>query len=55
MIANVIPAFGIFARALDKSPEFDTLHKRIEGIELVDSITIDGHKLLNVVSLIPGR
>ncbi|KAH8170613.1 pyridoxal-dependent decarboxylase conserved domain-containing protein [Sarocladium implicatum] len=41
-------AFGIFARALDKSPEFETLHKRIEGIELVDSITIDGHKLLNV-------
>ncbi|KAJ5595047.1 uncharacterized protein N7459_001255 [Penicillium hispanicum] len=41
-------AFGIFARALDDSPEFATVKKGCEGIELVDSITGDGHKLLNV-------
>ncbi|KAL2202766.1 pyridoxal-dependent decarboxylase [Sarocladium strictum] len=41
-------AFGIFARALDQMPEFDTLHKQVEGVELADSITVDGHKLLNV-------
>ncbi|KAK0384985.1 hypothetical protein NLU13_7463 [Sarocladium strictum] len=41
-------AFGIFARALEKTQEFETLHKRVEGVELADSITVDGHKLLNV-------
>ena len=41
-------AFGIFARVLDDSPEFATVKKGCEGIELVDSITGDGHKLLNV-------
>ncbi|KAJ5506634.1 Pyridoxal phosphate-dependent transferase major region subdomain 2 [Penicillium expansum] len=41
-------AFGIFARVLGESPEFATIKKGCEGIELVDSITGDGHKLLNV-------
>ncbi|KAJ5899538.1 hypothetical protein N7495_004282 [Penicillium taxi] len=41
-------AFGIFSRVLDDSPEFSTIKKGSEGIELLDSITGDGHKLLNV-------
>lgn len=41
-------AFGIFGRVLDDSPEFATIKQGSEGIELVDSITGDGHKLLNV-------
>ncbi|KAJ5773244.1 hypothetical protein N7457_008140 [Penicillium paradoxum] len=41
-------AFGIFGRVLDDSPEFATIKNGSEGIELVDSITGDGHKLLNV-------
>lgn len=41
-------AFGIFGRVLDDSPEFATVKKGGDGIELVDSITGDGHKLLNV-------
>jgi glutamate/tyrosine decarboxylase-like PLP-dependent enzyme len=44
-------AFGIFARVLPEQDDYKTLHKRVEGIELADSITVDGHKLLNVVSL----
>jgi glutamate/tyrosine decarboxylase-like PLP-dependent enzyme len=43
-------AFGIFARVLPEEDDYKTLHKRMEGIELADSITVDGHKLLNVVS-----
>jgi glutamate/tyrosine decarboxylase-like PLP-dependent enzyme len=35
---------------LEPSPEYSTLRKGCEGIELADSITGDGHKLLNVVS-----
>ncbi|KAJ5550167.1 hypothetical protein N7535_001894 [Penicillium sp. DV-2018c] len=41
-------AFGIFGRVLGESPEFATIKKGCEAIELVDSITGDGHKLLNV-------
>ena len=41
-------AFGVFGRVLDDSPEFATVKKGSEGLELVDSITGDGHKLLNV-------
>ncbi|KAJ5953638.1 Pyridoxal phosphate-dependent transferase major region subdomain 2 [Penicillium verhagenii] len=41
-------AFGIFARVLGDSEEFATIKKGCDGIELVDSITGDGHKLLNV-------
>jgi len=42
-------AFGIFARALPRSREFSRLHELTAGLELADSITVDGHKLLNVV------
>lgn len=45
---HVDGAFGIFGRVLDDSPEFATVKKGCEGIEMVDSITGDGHKLLNV-------
>ncbi|KAJ4133573.1 hypothetical protein NW768_005160 [Fusarium equiseti] len=45
---HVDGAFGIFARVLPEEDDYKTLHKRMEGIELADSITVDGHKLLNV-------
>ncbi|CAG7943975.1 unnamed protein product [Penicillium olsonii] len=41
-------AFGIFGRILDDSPDFAAVRNGSDGIELVDSITGDGHKLLNV-------
>ncbi|CAG7971364.1 unnamed protein product [Penicillium salamii] len=41
-------AFGIFGRILDESSEFETIKNGSDGIELADSITGDGHKLLNV-------
>jgi glutamate/tyrosine decarboxylase-like PLP-dependent enzyme len=41
-------AFGIFARSLPKTPEFASLIDLSSGLELADSITGDGHKLLNV-------
>lgn len=41
-------AFGIFARSLPKNPEFTSLINSASGIELADSITGDGHKMLNV-------
>ncbi|KAH7262142.1 pyridoxal phosphate-dependent transferase [Fusarium tricinctum] len=45
---HVDGAFGIFARVLPQEDEYKTIHKRVEGLELADSITVDGHKLLNV-------
>ncbi|XWW92750.1 hypothetical protein V2A60_000676 [Cordyceps javanica] len=45
---HVDGAFGVFARALEQTDEYRLLHERVEGIQLADSITIDGHKLLNV-------
>ncbi|KAF7550984.1 hypothetical protein G7Z17_g5323 [Cylindrodendrum hubeiense] len=45
---HVDGAFGIFVRALEDKEGYKLLHKRVEGIELADSITVDGHKLLNV-------
>ncbi|KAJ6779756.1 hypothetical protein PWT90_06288 [Aphanocladium album] len=45
---HVDGAFGVFARALEQTDEYKLLHERIDGIQLADSITIDGHKLLNV-------
>ncbi|KAI1851090.1 hypothetical protein JX266_003755 [Neoarthrinium moseri] len=45
---HVDGAFGIFARALPVDPEFPRLKAYAAGLELADSITVDGHKLLNV-------
>ncbi|KAK8048759.1 hypothetical protein PG994_010489 [Apiospora phragmitis] len=45
---HVDGAFGIFARALPETDEFSRLHQTAAGLELADSITVDGHKLLNV-------
>ncbi|KAH8427579.1 pyridoxal phosphate-dependent decarboxylase family protein [Aspergillus melleus] len=45
---HVDGAFGLFARVLDDSPEFASIRAGSEGLELADSITGDGHKLLNV-------
>lgn len=46
--ARTLLAFGIFARALPDTDEFSRLHQTAAGLELADSITVDGHKLLNV-------
>ncbi|KAL4895099.1 pyridoxal phosphate-dependent transferase [Aspergillus ambiguus] len=45
---HVDGAFGIFGRVLENSAEFASIRKSCDGIELADSITGDGHKLLNV-------
>ncbi|WYZ41499.1 hypothetical protein EsH8_V_000394 [Colletotrichum jinshuiense] len=45
---HVDGAFGIFARALEPVPEFERIREAASGLELADSITVDGHKLLNV-------
>ncbi|GKT45123.1 L-2,4-diaminobutyrate decarboxylase [Colletotrichum spaethianum] len=45
---HVDGAFGIFARALEPTPEFERIRDMASGLELADSITVDGHKLLNV-------
>ncbi|KKK27280.1 putative tyrosine decarboxylase [Aspergillus rambellii] len=45
---HVDGAFGIFGRILAQIPEFSVTAKGCEGIELADSLTADGHKLLNV-------
>lgn len=47
--ADARVAFGIFARALPDTPEFRVLREQTAGLELADSIALDGHKLLNVV------
>lgn len=47
-LIRVAIAFGLFARILDESPEFETVRHGAEGVELADSITGDAHKLLNV-------
>jgi glutamate/tyrosine decarboxylase-like PLP-dependent enzyme len=44
---HVDAAFGIFGRVLDPS-RYESLTQACAGLELADSITGDGHKLLNV-------
>lgn len=44
---HVDGAFGIVGRVLD-SPRYTTISQACAGLELADSITGDGHKLLNV-------
>ncbi|KAF2707359.1 pyridoxal-dependent decarboxylase [Pleomassaria siparia CBS 279.74] len=44
---HVDGAFGIMGRMLT-SPDYATISRACEGLELADSITGDGHKLLNV-------
>lgn len=44
---HVDGAFGIQARLLTK-PQYTTIQQNCAGLELADSITGDGHKLLNV-------
>ncbi|KAL8742939.1 MAG: hypothetical protein Q9190_004656 [Brigantiaea leucoxantha] len=45
---DVHAAFGLFARLLDRKPEFHAIHRGTEGLEVADSIAGDSHKLLNV-------
>ncbi|KAG8418095.1 hypothetical protein J3458_005532 [Metarhizium acridum] len=45
---HVDGAMGVFARALGDEPQHQLLKQRTDGIQLADSITLDGHKLLNV-------
>ncbi|KYK60319.1 hypothetical protein DCS_01456 [Drechmeria coniospora] len=45
---HVDGAFGIFTRLLGLVDEYSPLHRRLQGIELADSITVDGHKILNL-------
>jgi len=47
---HVDAAFGLLARVLPKTKEFETILQGVEGLQLADSITGDAHKLLNVVS-----
>jgi hypothetical protein len=49
--ADHLLAFGIFARSLPNTPEFSSLINSASGLELADSITGDGHKMLNVVGV----
>ncbi|KAI2640308.1 pyridoxal phosphate-dependent transferase [Xylaria nigripes] len=45
---HVDGAFGMFARILPEKDEYASLRRANDGVELCDSLTIDGHKLLNV-------
>lgn len=45
---HVDGAFGLFARLLDGSPEFETIAQGGQGLTLADSVAGDGHKMLNV-------
>ncbi|KAH6652760.1 pyridoxal-dependent decarboxylase [Truncatella angustata] len=45
---HVDGAFGVFARCLPRTSEYSKLQQYAAGLELADSITVDGHKLLNV-------
>ncbi|KAL4788351.1 pyridoxal phosphate-dependent transferase [Aspergillus varians] len=45
---HVDGAFGIFGRILPENSEYSAIRNGCEGIELADSLTGDGHKMLNV-------
>jgi glutamate/tyrosine decarboxylase-like PLP-dependent enzyme len=45
---HVDGAFGIIGRCLDPKPEYETILDGCANMDLADSITGDGHKLLNV-------
>ncbi|KAK5629138.1 hypothetical protein RRF57_004853 [Xylaria bambusicola] len=45
---HVDGAFGVFARVLPEKEEYAPLLAATAGLELCDSLTIDGHKFLNV-------
>ena len=45
---HVDGAFGLFARLLDGSPEFEAIAQGGQGLTLADSVAGDGHKMLNV-------
>lgn len=47
---HVDGAFGLFTRLLEGLEKFAKIADGAKGLELADSITGDGHKLLNVVS-----
>lgn len=49
---HVDAAFGLLARVLPETKEYETVRAGVDGLELADSITGDAHKLLNVVSII---
>lgn len=51
-LSDISAAFGVFARSLPSTPEFQHLRDTAAGMELADSITGDGHKMLNVVRLV---
>ena len=37
---------------MEQGEEYKTIMARNEGLELADSITVDGHKMLNVVRIV---
>ncbi|KAK5172855.1 uncharacterized protein LTR77_002975 [Saxophila tyrrhenica] len=45
---HVDAAFGLLARVLPQTPEYEVLTQGVKDLHLADSITGDGHKLLNV-------
>lgn len=46
---HVDAAFGLLARVLPQTQEYNLINEGVAGLELADSITGDAHKLLNVV------
>ena len=46
---HVDAAFGLLARVLPNTEEYEAILDGVKGMELADSITGDAHKLLNVV------
>ena len=45
---HIDAAFGLLARTLPSTKEYEALLEGVKGLELADSITGDAHKLLNV-------